>query len=514
MKNYVGIDFGACNIKAALTSAQSNRVHKIKLNKAAGESPAAPNIILYDKVGDKIEIKVGDPAMKSIEFDNKVWHIKPKLSQRNWKKHIDSLGREVTAVEVVKDTLNWIWKRITEKDTSKNLDWDAVITVPVSFSEAQKKVMRKAAIDAGIPVSAMVTEPFAAMFSLGDTLENADEEMFLIFDFGGSTLDMSLFRIERDDDELNVTELAASGLNFGGINIDEGILEDVLRVKFRNEIDEFLAGDPDGRLKIDLMSAIADMKEALFIERDADEETESHLSGATGTLYKLSLTKDDVITVLKNAKLKEKISARLDEMFDDADVDKSEVTGVKLFGGTASITYIWEIITEYFGADIFDCEDFDIESEDIFMGISVGAVNYLALINDEQSNVTIKNVIPYSLGLARDGKFRRYIKRNELAGFELPYKPLLIEDLKKNGWHVSVYQSFSNELELELNGEDAVFMADVSLDEHLYTVDDAVLFKMKMTEDGKLNMKFFEQRLENGEPEIVLVEEKTIEVGE
>ena len=513
MKTYVGIDFGACNIKAAQISGRNKKMTHIKLNKKSGGGAEAPNIILYDKVGDKVEIKVGKPAKNSPAFENKVQQIKTKLSLRDWKKYIASLGRDVTAAEVVKDTLQRIWETITVK-TSAETEWDAVITVPVSFSEAQKKVMRKAATDAGIPVSAMVTEPFAAMFSLGDTLENADEEMFLIFDFGGSTLDMSLFRIERDDDELNVTELAASGLNYGGINIDEGILEDVLRVKFRNEIDEFLAGDPDGRLKIDLMSAIADMKEALFIERDADEETESHLSGATGNLYKLSLTKDDVIAVLKNAKLKEKISARLDEMFDDADVDKSEVTGVKLFGGTASITYIWEIITDYFGADIFDCEDFDIESEDIFMGISVGAVNYLALSNDEQSNVTIKNVIPYSLGLARDGKFRRYIKRNELAGFELPYKPLLIEDLKKNGWHVSVYQSFSNELELELNGEDAVFMADVSLDEHLYTVDDAVLFKMKMTEDGKLNMKFFEQRLENGEPEIVLVEEKTIEVGE
>ena len=90
----------------------------------------------------------------------------------------------------------------------------------------------------------------------------------------------------------------------------------------------------------------------------------------------------------------------------------------------------------------------------------------------------------------------------------------MVEELKRSGWRVAVYQSFGNELELPLDGGEAVFMTNVELDEKLYTVEDAILFKMKMGEDGRLNMKFFEQRLKDGEPEIVLVEEKFMRIGE
>ena len=510
MKKYVGIDFGACNVKAAQTANPKQRVQKIKLNQDAGGGYSAPNIILYDKVGDKLEIKIGIPAKNSIDFENKVWHIKPKLALRDWKKHIDSLGRDVTAVEVVKDTLLRLWQMIIVKD-SKTTEWDAVITVPVSFSEIQKNIIRQAASDVGIPVSTIVTEPFAAMFSLEDELDSVDEEMFLIFDFGGSTLDMSLFRIERDDDELQLTELAAGGLNYGGINIDEGIFE-ILADKYPNDVRQILAEDTE-RMKADLMTLIGDMKERIFIDPDEREATD-YAQDKNGGLHQITITRDEVISVLKKDDVAGKIIARLDEMFDDADVDKSEVTAVKLFGGTSSINYFWEVITNYFGSDIFDCEDFEVDAEEIYMGIAVGAAKYRALTDNASSSVSIRNVIPYSLGLERDGQFKRYIKRNELAGFELPYKPLLIDDLKKNGWRVAVYQSFGNELELPLDGEDAVFMADVKLDESLYTVDDAILFKMKMTEDGRLNMKFFEQRAVDGEPEIVPVEEKIVRIGE
>ena len=512
MKTYVGIDFGACNLKAAKLAAQGKRVQIIKLNKDAGETGVAPNVILYDKVKDALEIKVGKPAKNSPDRDNKVWQIKTKLAQRDWKKYIENLGEEVTAVRVVEDTLNWVWQTIIKKE-SKEQEWDVAITVPVSFSEVQKNVMRQAALKVGIPVKAVVTEPFAAMFSLEDELDDVDEAVYLIFDFGGSTLDLSLFRLERDDDNLEVTELAAGGLNYGGIDIDKGILEDIFKVNCPDTVNKILAGDSDGRLKNDLMDLISKMKSDLFVE-DADEEVTDYATGKSGELYELKLTQDDVIKMLDNAKIKAGIVAKLDEMFDDAGIDKDEVTSVKLFGGTSAIKYFWEMLTEYFGEEIFDCNDFEFEAEDSYMGVAIGAAKYRMLSDAAKSTVTIKNVVPYSLGLAKGNEFKRYIKRNELAGFELPYKPLMVEELKRSGWRVAVYQSFGNELELPLDGGEAVFMTNVELDEKLYTVEDAILFKMKMGEDGRLNMKFFEQRLKDGEPEIVLVEEKFMRIGE
>ena len=511
MKTYVGIDFGACNLKAAKITGSNGRVQRIKLNKDAGESGVAPNIILYDKIGDKIEIKVGNPAKNSADAENKVWQVKTKLTQRDWTKHIASLDEDVTAVKVVEDTLDWVWRTITEK-VSKQTTWDVAITVPVSFSEVQKNVMRQAALKVGIPLTAIVTEPFAAMFSLENEFDEVDDAIYLIFYFGGSTLDFSLFRIERDDDQLDMTELAAGGINYGGLDIDNGILDDIFNVKCPEEIKKILEGDPDGRQKNDLMNVIEKLKSSLFLEDD--DEVSDYVPDGKGQLHNLKITRDEVFKVLEKEGIKEKIIAKLDEILDDADIDKSEVTAVKLFGGTSAINYFWRVLTDYFGADVFDCDDFDVDAEDLYMGVAIGAAKYRSLIDDADACVKITNVVPYSLGLAKGDQFKRYIKRNEFVGFELPYKPLTIDELNKNNWSVAVYQSFSNELELPLDGVDAVHMADVQLDKSLYTVDDAILFKMKMDEDGRLNMKFFEQRPKDGDTEIVLVEEKIIRIGE
>ena len=93
------------------------------------------------------------------------------------------------------------------------------------------------------------------------------------------------------------------------------------------------------------------------------------------------------------------------------------------------------------------------------------------------------------------------------------YRPLKMADLLKNGYLLNIYQTFDDLLEADINADGIVFMGNVQLDKKLYIAKDAVLFKMKMAEDGRLSIRFFEQRLENGENEIVLVESKQLKIG-
>ena len=139
MKNYIGIDFGACNIKAAKISA-TGKEQKIKLNKEQGSGDFIPNVILYDKPHDKIEIKVGKGAKNSLDVENKVWQIKPKLAQKNWSKFIASLEREVDATEVLKDIFAWLWREITIKN-AKNDEFEVncarfLLRSPKKFDKA------------------------------------------------------------------------------------------------------------------------------------------------------------------------------------------------------------------------------------------------------------------------------------------------------------------------------------------------------------------------------------------
>ena len=57
MKTYVGIDIGACYIKAAKFSPQLKRVQPVKLNMNITGSFALPSAILYDKINDNFTVE-------------------------------------------------------------------------------------------------------------------------------------------------------------------------------------------------------------------------------------------------------------------------------------------------------------------------------------------------------------------------------------------------------------------------------------------------------------------------
>ena len=47
---------------------------------------------------------------------------------------------------------------------------------------------------------------------------------------------------------------------------------------------------------------------------------------------------------------KDRIITALDELFDSTDdIDKEEITSIKLVGGSSKVVYVLKILTEYFG---------------------------------------------------------------------------------------------------------------------------------------------------------------------
>ena len=102
-KSYVGIDFGASNIKAVVYNGK--KIRKIKLNKNQVAGEEIPNIIYYDKNN---EVKVGYPAQREFDYKNKIMYIKRKLEQKSWSKYIENIGKDITAQEVATDIFKWL----------------------------------------------------------------------------------------------------------------------------------------------------------------------------------------------------------------------------------------------------------------------------------------------------------------------------------------------------------------------------------------------------------------------
>ena len=505
MKTYVGIDLGACDIKAAKISPQTKRVQPVKLNMNIAGSAALPAVIFYDKIKDTVEVKVGDGAKSSVDLDNKISRIMPKVARKSWDRYIPNLDREISAADALTDMLAKIWKHIS-RQAAKDENFDVTLTVPAAFSEVQKKIIKQAAINADVPISSIISAPFAEIFSCDEFFSNDAAQIVLIFDFGGTALDVNLFRLERSAKTFTVTELSAATLNYGGTNIDYSIFLNIFLQKYAETINKVFADDKAG---YELIMLIEKMKEEIFI--DEEDSSGGSLIDEKGNFYEFELTRQEVFNAIEIDGVKSKITAMLDDVLDDAGISPSNVDAIKVFGGTSSIDYFLDVLEEYFGEEVFCAEDF--EREGITNGAAIGAVNYRHMTDEDNLRVKVKNVVPCGIYIQRGEKFFRCIKRNELRGFVTPYKPILIDELKKNHWHVSFYQSYCNEAELPAAGDDAVFLGDIKLDSRLYTATQAILFKMSVNATGQICVKFFEETKINGRYKITLVEEKILHPG-
>jgi molecular chaperone DnaK len=120
---------------------------------------------------------------------------------------------------------------------------DAVITVPASAGEPQRRAIREAAGLAQLNVRRLLDDPVAAAVALG---EDDLERTYAIYDLGGGTFDTAIVRIGPE----GVTVLGAAGdPRLGGDDFDEHIVGYALRqIRDRHHVD--LSRDEHVRTRI------------------------------------------------------------------------------------------------------------------------------------------------------------------------------------------------------------------------------------------------------------------------
>ncbi|WP_314797123.1 Hsp70 family protein [uncultured Selenomonas sp.] len=490
MDKFVGIDFGACNIKMAHW--RDKRVDTISLSQNAGQD-YIPNVILYDMTrAGAVEQKIGDPAKDAQEPENSVEYVKRKLELETWSKPIPNLQRDVSAVDAATDIFRGLSERLQKKLNCEAHELHAVITVPVCSSGLQRSRIYQAARTAGITVEEIVTEPFAAMFAV-DELFNEEErdDYVLIFDFGGSTLDLCLLHVENHGG-LCIEELASAGLSYGGIDIDAAIFSEIMERKYAAEIQEIRSHDDtvdQAKTTQELRDLVTKLKERLFEEEDEEVELSCTFYGS-GQHYTFELTHDEMKELFHRHDLRGKIYGLLDELFDQTYVQKDEVTRGQRFGGTARIEYVRDLLTEYFGRDIFGSEEDGDLTEKILVAVARGAAQYLH-IRRERDDVEIAHKIPFSLGIARGSRFWKCIEC--VPHQRSPRIGISWEELSNKNFHVAVYQCFADSEQVGIDGKDgAIYVGSVTVDRAKYQAEDGVLLEMELSDRDHLRMIFSE----------------------
>jgi molecular chaperone DnaK len=213
---YVGIDLGTTN--SAICSYDGENV---RLYKSPEQHDVTPSAIFIDKRGNKY---VGSRAYNyaARDPDNAATLFK-RLMGTSTPVKLPAVNLTMTPEQCSAEILRMMFGYLPEELRSDGAT-GTVITVPAAFNQMQKDATMSAADAAGIGRVALMQEPVAAVMSV--MRQRSNDGVFLVYDFGGGTLDVALAQSIAG----RVSLLAHGGIAMcGGRDFDRMLYDSVVK---------------------------------------------------------------------------------------------------------------------------------------------------------------------------------------------------------------------------------------------------------------------------------------------
>jgi len=399
MARIIGIDLGTTTTLGAYIGPKGPEI----LPNRYGEK-VTPSVVAFTKSG---EVLVGKKAKHGavMNIGRTVFSIKRHMGT-SYRVRID--GEEHTPQEISSIIMQSI-KQDAEDFFGESVD-QAVVTVPAYFTEVQRQATKDAGEIAGFKVRRIIDEPTAAAIAYG--LNESEDQTIMVYDFGGGTFDVSI--IEISSGVFHV--LGINGIaQLGGDDFDSKIADWILeQVKKEHDVD--LSEDPIA------LQRIKEAAEEAKIDLSNVTETQILLEAVTITedgplSLDLTLSRQEFEGMIKD--LVKSTREPMQKALKDAEIDKKDLDGVLLVGGSTRIPLIQREVKDFTGKS----PKKDIVPDEV---VAKGAaVQTLAMKGVEsmldntlaekykKDKPVIVHVTPFSLGVGlKDDQFAPLIEKN------------------------------------------------------------------------------------------------------
>jgi molecular chaperone DnaK (HSP70) len=242
------------------------------------------------------------------------------------------LPQEISALTLMR------MKAIAEREIGEEIR-DAVVTVPAYFLGNQRKATEDAALLAGLYPRQLIPEPTAAAICYGvDTLD-PQRHVYLVYDLGGGTFDVSIIQVQ----EAKVEVVATSGdRRLGGGDFDDLITNWAIA---ESKLD--LANNPFARARIKYDAEQAKIRLGSFASTGLVVTDPKSRQSVT-----LELTRERFEELI-DPLLRRSLSSVVQAINNAAEkgVPREAIDAILLVGGSTKIPKVRSLLLEYFKKD-------------------------------------------------------------------------------------------------------------------------------------------------------------------
>lgn len=397
----IAIDFGTSNTVIARWNQVTQEPETLKLpglSVISGQNPALIPSLFYIENATEHKFFVGQQVRdRGLDLEKSSRYF------RNFKRGIGSSiqgflpeleGKNLTFEQIGE----WFLTQVIQSIYDLPLPIESLVfTVPVDSFEVYRHWLGQVCQSLKIEQVRMLDEPTAAALGYG----LADQEIVLVIDFGGGTLDLSLVRLdtsvgkkplgfilkwgenflaESSGQKPKIARvLAKAGQNLGGSDIDYWI------------VDYF--GENQGLPRSSLTTRLAErLKIQLSLNSQA---TEVYFDDQTLETFELELNREQFERILQHHQFLQKLEDSLGQVLQQArrqGVEVNDIDAVLLVGGTTKIPAVQSLVKQYFPPQ-------KIRAEKPFEAVAQGALQ-LSL------GIEVKDFLYHSYGI-------RYWNRRE-----------------------------------------------------------------------------------------------------